>query len=160
MTTRPPRPSESNGVDYEFVSRAEFEAAVAAEELLEWAEYGGHLYGTPRNQVVERLSAGHNVLLDIENDGAGQVKRAFPEAVLVFLLPPTMDELERRLRNRGDTTEVEVQKRLAVASSQIEDAEENFDHLVVNRDIREAVREVTGILKDHSSFRPGDRSSK
>jgi len=146
MTTRPARPSEADGVDYHFVTRPEFEAAVARGELLEWAEYGGNLYGTPREAAMARLAAGENVLLDIENDGAGQVKRAFPDAVLVFLLPPSLEELEKRLRARGDTTDAAVQKRLAVAEEQIADAEENFDHLVVNDDIGMAVSELTSIL--------------
>ena len=146
MTTRRARPSETDGIDYFFVSRDEFEEAVAAGELLEWAEYGGHLYGTPRSAVMAQLDAGNDVLLDIENDGAGQVKRAFPEAVLVFLVPPSLQELERRLRDRGDTTDEEVSKRLAVAESQIADAEQNFDFLVTNDDIGAAVTRVTGIL--------------
>ena len=129
MTTRLPRPSE-----------------VAAGKLVEWAEYGGNLYGTPRDPVIAHLEAGESVLLDIENDGAGQVKRSYPDAVLVFLVPPSLAELERRLRSRGDTNDAEVQRRLAVAESQIADAEANFDHLVVNKDIATAVTEVTGIL--------------
>ena len=147
MTTRPPRPSEVDGVDYRFVTREEFEEAVAADELLEWAEYGGNLYGTPRGPVVARLEAGQNVLLDIENDGAGQVKRSYPDAILIFLAPPSLEELEHRLRSRGDTNDTEVRRRLAVAESQIADAESNFDHLVVNEEIAAAVAEVTGILE-------------
>lgn len=154
MTTRRPRPSEVAGTDYHFVTRAEFEEAVAAGRLLEWAEYGGNLYGTPRDPVVARLEAGQNVLLDIENDGAGQVKRSYPEAVLIFLVPPSLAVLEHRLRNRGDTTDKEVRRRLAVAESQIADAESTFDHLVVNDDIAAAVAEVTGILNDQSSLQP------
>jgi guanylate kinase len=147
MTTRPPRPSEVAGTAYHFVTREEFETAVAAGKLLEWAEYGGNLYGTPRDPVLAHLDAGENVLLDIENDGAGQVKRSYPEAILVFLVPPSLVELERRLRDRGDTTDGEVRRRLAVAESQIADAESNFDYLVVNDEIAAAVTEVTGILK-------------
>ena len=146
MTTRPARPNEVDGEDYLFVSREEFEAAVARGELLEWAEYGDNLYGTPRRPVVEQLEKGSNVLLDIENDGAGQVKAAYPEAVLVFLVPPSLPELARRLRNRGDTNPDAMDKRLAVAEAQIADAEANFDHLVVNDDIESAVSAVTSIL--------------
>lgn len=147
MTTRPPRPSEVDGVDYHFVTREEFEDAVAADRLLEWAEYGGNLYGTPRDPVVARLEAGQNVLLDIENDGAGQVRRSYPDAILIFLVPPSLAELEHRLRTRGDTNDTAVRRRLAVAKSQIADAESNFDHLVVNDEIAAAVAEVTGILR-------------
>ena len=146
MTTRPARPNEVEGEDYYFVSRDEFEAAVSRGELLEWAVYGDNLYGTPRGPVLEQLDKGNNVLLDIENDGAGQVKSAFPEAVLVFLLPPSLPELARRLRNRGDTNPEAMDKRLAVAEEQIADAEANFDHLVVNDDIGSAVSAVTSIL--------------
>jgi guanylate kinase len=146
MTTRAPRPTEVEGIDYHFVSRGEFESAIAAGELLEWAAYGGNLYGTPRAAVIAHLEAGENVLLDIENDGAGQIKRSYPEAVLVFLVPPSLAELEDRLRNRGDTNDEEVRRRLAVAESQIADAESNFDHLVVNDEIAAAATKVTGIL--------------
>ena len=146
MTTRAERPDEVEGEDYFFVSRDEFEAAIEAGDLLEWAEYGGNLYGTPRHAVTEMLQSGADVLLDIENDGAGQVRAAFPEAVLVFLLPPSMEELERRLRERGDTDPDQMAKRLAVAQAQIADAEANFDHLVVNDDIGTAVSAVTSIL--------------
>lgn len=146
MTTRPPRPSEVPETDYRFVTREEFQSAVAAGKLLEWAEYGGNLYGTPRDPVIAHLEAGENVLLDIENDGAGQIKRSYPDAVLVFLAPPSLAELERRLRSRGDTNDAEVHRRLAVAESQIADAEANFDYVVVNDEIAAAVSEVTGIL--------------
>ncbi len=146
MTTRAARPNEVNGEDYLFVSRNEFEAARADGQLLEWAEYGGNLYGTPRAPIVAHLDAGENVLLDIENDGAGQVKAAYAEAVLVFIVPPSLEELERRLRDRGDTDDDSIRRRLAVAESQIVDAEANFDHLVVNDEIGAAVARVTGIL--------------
>ena len=129
-----------------FVTPDEFEAARVAGRLLENAEYGGNLYGTPRAQVLANLDAGENVLLDIENDGAGQVKEAYPEAVLVFLVPPSLAELERRLRERGDTDAESIRRRLAVAESQIADAKANFDHLVVNDNIEAAVARVTGIL--------------
>lgn len=146
MTTRSARPTEVAGKAYDFVTREEFETAIAAGELLEWAEYGGNLYGTPRDPVIAHLDGGENVLLDIENDGAGQIKHSYPDAVLVFLCPPSLAELERRLRSRGDTSDEEVRRRLAVAEDQIADAEENFDHLVVNDDIATAADEVTGIL--------------
>lgn len=146
MTTREPRPNEVDGEDYVFVNRDEFAAARAAGRLLEWAEYGGHLYGTPRDPVIAHLDAGQSVLLDIENDGARQVKASYPDAVLVFIVPPSLAELERRLRARGDTDDESVHRRLALAESQIADAEANFDHLVVNEEIDAAVARVTGIL--------------
>ncbi len=146
MTTRSPRPTEVDGEDYFFVTRRRFEEAVGNGQLLEWAEYGGNLYGTPRDPIVAHLDAGENVLLDIENDGAGQVKAAYPESVLIFIVPPSLEELERRLRDRGDTDDDSIRRRLAVAESQIVDAEANFDHLVVNDEIEAAAARVTGIL--------------
>lgn len=147
-TTRPRRIGERDGVDYHFVDRARFEAMIADGALLEWAEYNGQLYGTPRGPVFDQLESGHDVLLDIENDGARQVKQAYPEALLVFLLPPSMGELERRLRDRGDTTGQDATQRLALAQSQIAEALRDYDHLVVNDDLRAAIDEVVSILPD------------
>ncbi len=145
-TTRNRRPGEVDGVDYVFVSRGAFEEGIAAGNFLEWAEYSGHLYGTPRAAVLAHLDKGEHVLLDIENDGAGQVKRSYPQARLVFILPPSRDELERRLRSRGDTSDTDIARRLAVADTQIAEAEQNFDHLVVNRDIDTVADEIVSIL--------------
>jgi guanylate kinase len=146
MTTRPPRPGEIEGADYFFVSRARFLAARDAGELLEWAEYSGHLYGTPCSQVERPLAAGEDVLLDIELLGARRVKAAFPEALLVFVAPPNLEVLEGRLRGRGDTGDEQVARRLAVAAGQIADARSWFDHIVVNDELARAIDEVAGIL--------------
>lgn len=146
MTTRPARPYETDGVDYHFVDRDRFEAAVANGEMVEWAEYSGHLYGTPRASIETPLSEGADVLLDIEILGARQVKEAFPEALMIYVLPPDMDALEQRLRGRGDTPEDAVQQRLAVVEWQIEQARQLFDHFVVNDDLGSAIAEVAGIL--------------
>ncbi|MCJ7725853.1 MAG: guanylate kinase [Acidimicrobiia bacterium] len=151
MTTRPPRPDETEGVDYRFVDRETFQAAVDHGELVEWAEYSGHLYGTPKAAIEGPLAAGDDVLLDIEIIGARQVKDAFPEALMIYVLPPSMDSLEARLRGRGDTPEDAVARRLAVANWQIEQARQFFDHFVVNDDLGAAIDEVAGIL---SSPRP------
>jgi guanylate kinase len=145
-TTRAPRPGETNGEDYWFVDDEAFDQLIAGAELLEWAEYGGSRYGTPRRTVLDRLDAGEDVVLDIENLGAHQVKQAHPEAVLVFILPPSMDELERRLRSRGDTAESAIQRRLSVAAEQIADAAATFDALVVNDDLETAISQVASIL--------------
>lgn len=145
-TTRSRRPGEEDGVDYVFVDRATFEEGIAVGGFLEWAEYSGYLYGTRRDQVLAHLDRGEHVLLDIENDGAGQVKRAYPEAVLVFILPPSMAELERRLRSRGDTSEADIEKRLAVAQSQIADASVSFDHMVTNAEVGTVADEIVSIL--------------
>jgi guanylate kinase len=156
MTTRPARPDEVDGVDYRFVDRAAFEAAVAAGEMVEWAEYSGHLYGTPRAAIEGPLAAGADVLLDIEILGARQVKEAFPEALMVYVLPPSMEVLEERLRGRGDTDPEAVARRLAVAEWQIDQARALFDHFVVNDDLATAIGEVAGIL---SSSRPPEALS-
>jgi guanylate kinase len=146
MTTRPPRPGEVDGAAYHFVDRERFLAARAAGELIEWAEYSGHLYGTPRVPVERALAAGEDVLLDIELLGAEQVKEAFPEALLVFVEPPGLAELEARLRGRGDTDEEQIARRLAAARWQMERARDLFDHFVVNDRLEGAIAEVAGIL--------------
>lgn len=146
MTTRRRRTGEVDGVHYRFVSREAFENAVSSGELLEWATYGGNLYGTPKGPVIEALERGEDVLFDIENDGAHQIHAAYRNAVLVFILPPSMDELERRLRRRGDTSGGDMKRRLAVAEAQIADAVQNYDHLVVNDSIATAVQEMASIL--------------
>lgn len=146
MTTRPARPGEEDGVDYHFVDREEFVAARDAGELLEWAEYSDHLYGTPRAPVERAVAAGEDVLLDIEVRGAEQVKAAFPAAMLVFLEPPSLEALEARLRGRGDTDEEQIAQRLSLARWQMDRARSLFDHFVVNDDLPRAIDEVAGIL--------------
>ncbi len=146
-TTRAPRPGEIDGQDYRFVDQDTFSELVRAGDMLEWAEYGGYRYGTPRAPVLEVLDGGIHVVLDIENDGAHQVKRAYPSAVLVFLMPPSRDELERRLRSRGDTAERDIERRLGVADAQILDAREHYDHLVVNDELEAAISQIVSILQ-------------
>ena len=145
-TTRKPRKGETDGIEYFFLSDAEFERLLEDDQLLEWAEYSGRRYGTPRGPVLAELEDGHHVLLDIENLGAMQVKRAYPKAVTVFLAPPSRSELERRLRSRGDTDEADIQTRLEVAGWQEEMAREEFDHIVVNGQVEEAVAEIVRII--------------
>jgi guanylate kinase len=146
MTTRPARPDEADGVDYRFVDRDTFQEAVDRGEMVEWAEYSGHLYGTPKAAIEGPLAEGADVLLDIEILGARQVKEAFPEALMIYVLPPNLEALEKRLRGMGDTPEDAVQRRLAVANWQIEQARQFFDHFVVNDDLGAAIDEVAGIL--------------
>ncbi len=146
-TTRAKRPGEQDGVDYVFVDRPTFEEAIESGGFLEWAEYSGYFYGTPRRQVLSHIDVGDHVLLDIENDGARQVKQAYPEAVLVFILPPSLAELERRLRTRGDTSERDIEMRLAVAGTQIAEAREKFDYLVTNTKVGAVAGEIVSILK-------------
>lgn len=145
-TTRGARPGETDGVDYFFVDGGVFARMRDAGELLEWAEYSGCLYGTPRAPVLARIEAGQDVLLDIEVQGAMQVKSAFPEAITIFLAPPAVDELQRRLRSRGDTHAADVERRLEIARWQLTVAEEHFDHIVVNDEVEAAVEQILRIL--------------
>lgn len=144
-TTRPPRPGEVCGVDYTFVDRPRFEAMVAAGEFLEFAEVHGHLYGTARRPVRERLEAGEDVFLDIDVQGARQVRVADPEAVSVFVLPPSRHELVRRLRARGqdDAAAVELRMRNAVKEMR---CWHEFHYVIINNCLEEAVQALACIV--------------
>ena len=144
-TTRFPRPGEVDGVHYRFVSREEFEAIRAADGFLEWAEFAGNLYGTPRGAVLEHLAAGSPVLLEIDLQGARQVREAMPEARLVFLRPPTWDELVRRLTRRGTESEQVIERRLATAREELA-AESEFDVTLVNTDVEQVVADLVALL--------------
>jgi guanylate kinase len=144
-TTRARRPAETDGVDYHFVDRAAFERMIAQGDLLEYANYVGDLYGTPAAPVDGALAAGRDVLLEIELDGARQVKVARPEAVMLFIAPPSLAELERRLRGRGTDDEVKIQRRLARARHEIRALRE-FDYVVVNDRLDEAAETLRVIL--------------
>ena len=137
-TSRHPRPGEVDGVHYRFVTRAGFEALVAEGGLLEWAEFAGNLYGTPREPVLTHLGQGRPVVLEIDLQGARQVRAALPEAHLVFLAPPSWDELVRRLTSRGTEDPAIVEARLAVARQELA-AEPEFDATLVNTSIPEVV---------------------
>ncbi len=145
-TTRDPRPGEVDGVHYVFIDRPEFERRIASGEILEWAEYGGHLYGTPRSEVEPRLASGVNVFLDIENEGGKQIAQSFPDAILIFVRPPSLEVLERRLRGRGDTSNADIDRRLAVAAEQMAEAEIVYDHIVLNDTLDAAIARVVDIL--------------
>ena len=145
-TTRRPRAGETDGVDYHFVDQRRFDEMVTSGELLEWATYGAHSYGTPDQPVREALARGEDVLLDIENEGAMQVKATIPEALTVFILPPSPESLVERLTGRGDTTGADLEGRLAVVQEQVRHAREHYDWLVVNDDIEQAVFEILRIL--------------
>jgi guanylate kinase len=146
-TTRAPRPGELDGADYHFVDRGTFERMVADGALLEWAEYAGNLYGTPRQPVDEAVAAGRIVLLEIEVQGALQVKEQVPDALLVFLVPPSEAELERRLAGRGTEDAATVARRLEVAQRELS-AQRDFDHVVVNDDLQRCVSEVRGLIEE------------
>ncbi|MTV25581.1 guanylate kinase [Nitriliruptoraceae bacterium ZYF776] len=144
-TTRAPRPGERDGIDYRFVDRGGFRSLIDQGDLLEWAEYAGNLYGTPRGPVAAAVATGQVVLLDIEVQGALQVKAVDPDALLVFLLPPSFEELERRLLGRGTEDAATVAKRLDVARGEIARADD-FDVQVVNDDLERCVAEVLAAI--------------
>jgi guanylate kinase len=145
-TTRFPRPGEAEGVHYHFIGRAEFERRVAAGEFLEWAEFDGNLYGTPLAPVVARLTFGESVLLEIDLQGARQVRRRVPGALLVFLRPPSWEELVRRLTERRTEPPEVVERRLAVAREELA-AEVEFDHTLVNSDVKQVCEELVALMR-------------
>jgi guanylate kinase len=144
-TTRPRRPAEEDGRHYYFLDRPAFEAKIDAGELVEWAEYGGHLYGTLRSEVERGLSSGRHVVLDIDVAGARQVRKAFPDSVHVFVLPPSAATLVERLRNRNTEDRDGLEVRMAIASRELQAVSE-YDYIVVNDDFVEAVAHVAAIL--------------
>lgn len=146
-TTRSPRPGEQDGVQYFFVDRAEFERWIEQDRLLEHAEFAGNRYGTPRDEVEARLAAGQDVLLEIEVQGARQVRASAlgDEAILVFLAPPSFEELARRLVGRGTEPQDVIDARLAAARDELA-AEPEFDHTVVNTDIRVALEGLVELM--------------
>jgi len=146
VTTRPARPGESDGFHYRFIDEARFKELVAAEELLEWAVFNGNYYGTPRDAVEAALADGRDVLLEIEVQGARQIRRVIPEAVMMFIAPPSMDHLRQRLEDREDTSPADIEAKLRIARDEMAAAPELFDHVVVNDDLDRAVDEVVGLL--------------
>ena len=144
-TTRRPRPGETHGVHYHFVSDAEFDRLVATDGLLEWAEYAGNRYGTPAGPVRERLAAGAPALLEIELQGARQVRARDADAQLVFLAPPSWAALVDRLAGRGSEAPAVQERRLALAQAEL-DASGEFDVVVVNDDVSRAADELVGLL--------------
>ena len=145
-TTRAPRPSETDGVHYYFVTKEEFEEMVATGQMLEYSVHNANYYGTPRAQAEEKMRTG-SVLLDIEPVGAGQVKKAAPDAVLVFIMPPSMEELERRLRGRGDTPEDQIAMRLERANWEMEQRHW-YDHVVINDSAERCAEEILKIIAE------------
>ncbi len=145
-TTRSPRPGERDGVQYRFVDRSTFEAMVERGELLEHAEFAGNLYGTPRAAVYEHLAAGVPTLLEIELQGARQVRQAMSSAQFVFLTPPSWAELERRLAGRGTESRDVVEARLARARIELS-AEGEFDEVIVNDDVGSAAAELVALIE-------------
>ena len=143
-TTRPPRPGEVDGQDYYFVTRETFEDMIARGEMLEYDEHAKNYYGTPKAQVEEKRKKGH-VLLDIEPNGARNVKNNYPEAVLVFIMPPSVEELERRLRGRNDTPEDQIAIRMERAKWEM-DQRTWYDHVVVNDNAERCAQEILKLI--------------
>ena len=145
-TTRDPRPNEIDGVHYYFVTKAQFEEMIANREFLEYDAHNKNYYGTPRAQAQEKMAKGH-VLLDIEPKGAKQVKDTAPEAVLIFIMPPSVEELERRLRGRGDTPEDQILIRMDRANWEM-DQRSWYDYVVVNDDADRCADEILNIISN------------
>lgn len=146
MTTRNPRPGEQDGREYFFSTREAFEEKIAQNGLIEYAEYCGNYYGTPRDYVEEQLSAGKDVILEIEIQGMRKVKQMFPEMLPLFVTPPSAAELERRLRGRGTETEEVIRKRLQTAIVESEGIED-YEYIIVNDDLATCVKEIHSIVQ-------------
>lgn len=144
-TTRSPRPGEINGKNYYFISRTKFEQLVSQGEFLEWAEFAGNYYGTPREAVLNQVQSGKLVVLEIELKGARQIRASFPGALSIFVLPPSLKELERRIRGRAQDSEEAIAVRLRQAEEEIEAAGE-FDVQIVNDDLENALHDIEATL--------------
>jgi guanylate kinase len=150
-TTRPKSAAEVDGRDYWFISEEEFQQRIDKGLLLEYARVFGHFYGTPKEKVVEALDAGKVVILEIDVQGARQVKAAFPEAVMMFILPPSAKELAKRMDQRGRDAEDVAEERLNGASAEIAAAWQYYEHMVINEDLQQAVNECVQIIKSKQS---------
>ena len=144
-TTRQPRLGEIEGVDYYFLSKKDFETAILNQELLEWAEYAGNYYGTPKAQVVEQIESGSYIILEIELAGARAIANAFPEARRIFILPPSIEELEQRIRMRGKNSEESIAQRLEIAKTEIA-ASDEFDFQIVNDNLESAIAQLEAAI--------------
>ena len=145
-TTRSPRPGEEHGVHYYFIDKTEFEGKIEAGEMLEYAQYVGNYYGTPKKPVEDALAAGRNIVLDIEVKGALQVKEKMPEAVMIYILPPDYETLLARIRGRGTETEEVIQKRMNEARNEIRTFPK-YDYVVINDTVEKAAQDVLSILR-------------
>jgi len=145
-TTRKPRPGEKEGVNYFFVSREQFEEEIKNERFLEYAEYNNNYYGTPKDFVFEALEKGFDVILEIETKGALQIKKVFSDAVLIFLLPPSIEELYKRLVKRGTESEDEIKARLEIAKNEIKLVPE-YDYCVINDNVDDAAEKIQKIIE-------------
>lgn len=148
-TTREPRPGEVDGIDYHFVDAETFKGMIERREFVEWATYGGNLYGTPIVSIEDARTSGGVVILDIELDGARQVRSLFPDALLIWINPPSFSELERRLVARDDTDAAAVERRLERAKEDIAVAPSLFDEVLVNDDVDRVARQIHELVSSH-----------
>ena len=158
-TTRPKREVESHGIHYNFVSRDKFEGMIKNKELLEWAEVYGNYYGVPRDQVERAFKQGHDVMVKVDVQGAMTIKKVMPQSVLIFLEPPSIEELEDRLKKRNTEASADLNRRIATAKDEIAQAE-IFDYAVVNHKVEDAVAEIMDIItaeKVHNKPKGKDR---
>ncbi|SHE61082.1 guanylate kinase [Seinonella peptonophila] len=144
-TTRSPREGEQDGLNYFFKSHYQFKQMIEHDELIEWAEYVGNYYGTPRKFVENSLAEGRDVLLEIDVQGALQVKKSFPEGVFIFLLPPTFDDLRKRIENRGSETPKTLDHRLTAASEEVKQLH-YYDYVVINDEVEQASERIQSII--------------
>ncbi|MCP4258645.1 MAG: guanylate kinase [Planctomycetes bacterium] len=151
VTTRPKSKAEVDGQDYWFISEQEFQERIDKDLLLEHAEVFGHLYGTPKDKVEEAIREGKNVILEIDVQGAKQAQAIFPDAVMIFILPPTEKDLVKRMDNRGREAADVAEKRLNGASGEIAAAWQYYKHMIINEDLQQAVKECIQIIEDSIS---------
>ena len=159
MTTREKRPGEENGVNYYFVTRDEFHKAVEDGELLEWTEFVGNCYGTPIKEVERLRNEGKNVLLEIEQDGCSQVRKKVPDTLSIFIIPPSMEELERRIRSRKTEPEEIVQQRLAKAAKEMNNLKD-YKYVVCNEYVKLAADIIRVIILRHMQFEKEKEDNK
>jgi guanylate kinase len=150
VTTRAPRPGECEGEHYYFISDEQFTQLAETGGLLEWAEVHDNRYGTPRAAVEQKIAEGRQVILEIDPQGAFQVKKLVPDSILVFIMPPSFDELQRRLVGRGSETEAQVETRLETARREL-DLVGEYDHVVINEDVSRAARELAHLIDTHAN---------
>ena len=146
FTTRAPRPGEQNGREYHFVDVETFRGMIERQEFLEWAEVHGNFYGTSKSRIAEQLAAGSDVLLEIDWQGAQQVRQQFPEAIGIFILPPSMEELTRRLTGRGTDAPEVVERRLAAAQAEMRHVGE-FDYVIINDQLDQALDDLRAVVR-------------
>lgn len=151
-TTRAPRAGETDGMEYHFVTREEFEGMIAAGDMLEYTEYSGNYYGTPRRFVEQALERGENIILEIDTTGGKNVRRICPDAISVFVMPPSLAELRTRLVGRGTETAETIERRLSVAAREITDGAE-YDYIIVNRDADAAREQLSAAIRAGGALR-------